>query len=295
MNLLPKSSAAIVRTLLLFALGGMVAAVSSVQAQQQIPMPASTPSMAASKLVVLDPAHGGSDTGAVLGDKVLEKDVTLALASRLRSALAASGFTVASTRESDVADILTSDSRAEVANRSHALACVVLHATAYGSGVHIFTSSLQTSTAGDGDGGASGFSPVQWETAQAGFVLQSRGLAAAAATEIGKHHISTLSAQAPLRPLDNLMCPAIAIELAPLIANGGITPVTEAAYQQQVVTAVVQALVWWRDQGRNASKPADLDSQIAAQSKAIATAEAAGRSAARARAANAVTPQKGKQ
>ncbi len=126
--------------------------------------------------------------------------------------------------------------------------------------MHIYTSPLQPSTAGDGDGGRFGlFIPCQWETAQAGFVSQSRGLAAAVATEIGKHHISTLSAQAPLRPLDNLMCPAIAIELAPLrTPMRGITPVTDAAYQQQVATAVAQALVSWRDQGRTGKQAAPI-------------------------------------
>src|SRR5450631_847981 len=44
--------------------------------------------------VVLDAAHGGSDTGARLSDKLLEKDIVLALSVRLRSLLTARGIAV---------------------------------------------------------------------------------------------------------------------------------------------------------------------------------------------------------
>src|ERR1700742_4466680 len=40
-------------------------------------------------LVVLDAAHGGSDTGAKFRDGLLEKDITLSLSVRLRSTLSA--------------------------------------------------------------------------------------------------------------------------------------------------------------------------------------------------------------
>ena len=52
---------------------------------------------------MLDAAHGGVDSGSRIGDSTLEKDVTLALAFRLRSLLAARGFTVVMTRENDAA------------------------------------------------------------------------------------------------------------------------------------------------------------------------------------------------
>ena len=94
-------------------------------------------------LVVLDPAHGGPDPGAKLGEQGLEKDVTLALAAKLRPALTAAGFSVVSTRDADLANALTTDQRAEMANRPRALACLVLHATGAGSGVHVYASPLQ--------------------------------------------------------------------------------------------------------------------------------------------------------
>src|SRR5208282_6294497 len=51
--------------------------------------------------VVIDAAHGGTDTGARITSSLIEKDITLALAIRLRSALAARGIAVVTTRESD--------------------------------------------------------------------------------------------------------------------------------------------------------------------------------------------------
>jgi N-acetylmuramoyl-L-alanine amidase len=50
------------------------------------------------QMIVLDPAHGGTDGGARIDDHTEEKDVTLAMAGRLRSLLAARGFTAVSTR-----------------------------------------------------------------------------------------------------------------------------------------------------------------------------------------------------
>lgn len=53
-------------------------------------------------LVVLDPGHGGHDPGALGGDGVREKDVTLTLARDVRAALLRRGrVRVALTRESD--------------------------------------------------------------------------------------------------------------------------------------------------------------------------------------------------
>src|SRR5258708_503411 len=52
-------------------------------------------------VVVIDAAHGGNDTGASISEHLLEKDVVLSLAVRLRSTLASRGIAVVTTRESD--------------------------------------------------------------------------------------------------------------------------------------------------------------------------------------------------
>ena len=195
-------------------------------------------------LVILDPAHGGPDSGAHLPDNALEKDVTLTFAQRLRPALTAQGFTVASTRDSDpAAPGLTTDQRAGIANHIRPLACILIHATATGSGVHIASSSL---TPPDD-------TPVTrtlpWETAQASAVIMSLRLA----NEIGisliasKMPVTLLRASVP--PIDNLICPAVVIELAPLTSAA----VTDAGYQQQIAGAIATALSSFR--AHNAPPP----------------------------------------
>jgi len=52
------------------------------------------------KVIVLDPGHGGSDTGAVNGT-LYEKTVTLDIANRLKTLLEAEGATVYLTRDCD--------------------------------------------------------------------------------------------------------------------------------------------------------------------------------------------------
>ena len=63
-----------------------------------------TNSMPANRVVVIDPGHGGMDTGAqsIYGG-YFEKDLTLDLARRLGALLAAEGWTVFLTRTNDVA------------------------------------------------------------------------------------------------------------------------------------------------------------------------------------------------
>jgi N-acetylmuramoyl-L-alanine amidase len=240
---------------LLAALAGTAAAVFSVLAQpeSQNPRPAAQPPAATStmnrNLVVLDPGHGGTDPGGTLDDHVLEKDVTLAMAVRLRAALTAAGFTVIATRDADAGDPLTSDQRAEIANRAHPVACIVLHATAIGSGVHVYTSTLTPSAPEQNADGEppTAFVPIPWDMAQAASVDQSLRLASDLNAALSGGNLPAVVGRAPVKPLDSLMCPAVAIELAPLqVAGVGATPVTDASYQQRVTNTVTAALRTWR-------------------------------------------------
>jgi len=197
------------------------------------------PPLAQHNIIVIDPAHGGPENGAQLSDSLSEKDATLALASRLRSVLQSHNFTVVLTRDGDPAAGLTTDQRAEIANHSAAIACIVIHATATGNGVHLFTSSLQPK---------SKQALLPWATAQAGFVQQSGDLSGQLQTALYRDHLAAAQAQFSISPLDNLACPAVAIELAPLATDGD----TKAAgpgddnYQQRVAESLATALVFWR-------------------------------------------------
>jgi N-acetylmuramoyl-L-alanine amidase len=188
-------------------------------------------------VVVLDAAHGGSDSGATLGDGQPEKAVTLALSVRLRSLLAARGLTVLTTRESDID--LDADQRATLANRANAQLCLVLHATQSGSGVHLFTSSL---------------APVQlkrflpWNTAQAAFVTRSLSLAGMLNSTVLHAGFNVTLARVSLPGLDSLACPAVAVELAPKRGsdNSILAEPDNSDYQAQVASALVDAIFAWR-------------------------------------------------
>src|SRR5438876_10321962 len=56
----------------------------------------------ASAAVVIDAGHGGFDRGGIPGQRIPEKEMTLDVAQRLKTLLAASGYRVIMTRDSDV-------------------------------------------------------------------------------------------------------------------------------------------------------------------------------------------------
>lgn len=77
------------------------------------------------RVVVIDPGHGGIDVGAERAG-ILEKELTLAMARRLRAALESRlGATVLLTRDSDID--LPAQSRAAVANNNQANVFISLH------------------------------------------------------------------------------------------------------------------------------------------------------------------------
>src|SRR5213082_1994342 len=59
-------------------------------------------SSSSSTTVVIDAGHGGFDRGGIPGQKIPEKEMTLDVAQRLKTLLAAGGYRVIMTRDSDV-------------------------------------------------------------------------------------------------------------------------------------------------------------------------------------------------
>jgi N-acetylmuramoyl-L-alanine amidase len=192
--------------------------------------------------ILLDPAHGGPDTGAHLPNSLLEKDITLTFSTRLRSTLAAAGFTVLSTRDADPAVTFTTDQRAEIGNHAHPTACLILHATSSGNGIHIVTSAQAAPIDPDEP-----HAPIPWDSAQAASVSQSLSLANEIGLALERAKLPTILSRASLRPLDNLTCPAVAIEIAPLASDDSDkTPVVDLAYQQNIAKAIASAITSWR-------------------------------------------------
>lgn len=194
--------------------------------------------------IVIDPAHGGADNGSRISDNIVEKDVTLALAFRLRSLLTARGFNVVLTREDDKAASpsppfapLTLDDRAGIANHERPSACIFLHATGTGSGVHLYTSELPP---GPGE-----LPAAPWLTLQAAWVPQSQRLAGRIADALNRSHIPLIKGSASIRPVDSASCPALVFELAPRTDDSD--SINDANYQQSVAEAAANALILWKD------------------------------------------------
>jgi N-acetylmuramoyl-L-alanine amidase len=196
-------------------------------------------------VIVLDPAHGGPDGGSRIGDSIQEKDVTLALAFKLRSLLTARGLTVILTRDSDTvtapnpaAGALTLDDRAGIANHARAVACLLLHATASGNGAHLYSSELAATS------GEPAVTP--WLSAQAPWVTQSRALEGNIGAALTRAEVPLVMGHASVRPVDSLSCPALVIELAPRTDDPA--SVNDDLYQQRVAEAIAGALVFWQNQ-----------------------------------------------
>lgn len=200
---------------------------------------AAPPAQQARTIVVLDAAHGGDDQGGQLASGQTEKAVTLALSVKLRSLLSARGFQVVTTRESDAA--VTPDRRAEIANRIQARACLSLHASDSGSGVHLFASSLAP---------ANSARFVPWKTAQSAWITRSLALTGALNSSLQQAGIGVTLARTALPGVDSMACPAVAIELAPErdASHTVKSAPDDPAYQSRVAEALAAALLVWRSE-----------------------------------------------
>jgi N-acetylmuramoyl-L-alanine amidase len=220
-------------------IGALAATALASQSAQQPALPPGTAATVHPRfLIVLDAAHGGTDTGAHLGAHFDEKDLALALSIRLRSMLAARGVEVITTRETDVT--LPSDKRATLANANKPSACLILHATDSGSGIHLFTSSLPPAKPTE-------FLP--WDQAQAIYLRQSMRWAGEINSAMTHAGVPVTLGRTAMQPLDNLTCPAAAVEIAPLTKDGAITAqLTDPDYQSRILAGLAAAVeAWHRD------------------------------------------------
>jgi N-acetylmuramoyl-L-alanine amidase len=187
-------------------------------------------------IAIVDPAHGGDERGAALTDTLAEKEVTLGFARLLRHELETRGFAVNLLRDADTT--LTADQRAATANFGHPGVYICLHAVSEGSGALVYTSLIPAEEPSKGIFHA-------WNAAQAPVLPVSRTVSTAIVDEMQKRQFPVQTASASLRPLNNVVMPAVAVELAP--GPNGVSDLTSANYQQRAAAAIADAIVSVRD------------------------------------------------
>jgi N-acetylmuramoyl-L-alanine amidase len=198
--------------------------------------PAPSASTSRRVLAIVDAAHGGNERGAALTDTLAEKDVTLGFARLLRHELERFGFSVVMLRDADVN--LSLDQRAGAANANRSGIYISLHAASQGTGARVYTSLLPV------EGQANGTFQA-WNAAQAPVLPLSRMIAAAIVSEMQRQQLPARGSSAALRPLNNVLMPALAVELTP--GPNGIGDLPSANYQQQVAAIIAGAVAPFRD------------------------------------------------
>jgi len=201
------------------------------QAPAQTQAPPPKPPAGPRFLVLIDPAHGGSDNGASITASLVEKDVVLALARRVQRELVSRGIVTGMLRNSDIA--ISLDQRATSVNAVRPALYIALHAANTGRGVHVFTSMLPATTQS-----RDGFLP--WDTAQAAFLDLSEVAAGSVAAELESRKLPNTTLVAPLRPMNNIAAAAIAVEIAP--PDDNVDNIASAEYQEQVAQSIAAGI-----------------------------------------------------
>lgn len=194
------------------------------------PAPQPAPPAPRTPLILIDAAHGGADSGAVLGPALYEKDVTLAIARRLRQDLTTRGIVCQLVRDSDVG--LSDDQRATVANSIAPSLYLVIHASSMGTGLRLFSAMLPVSQDSHGVF-------LDWQTAQASSLDYSKTVQQQLTASIQKIGFPARSLIAPLRPLNNIKFPALAVEVAPTTSD--VAQLGTGNYQDMVSAALANA------------------------------------------------------
>ena len=204
---------------------------SQAAAPPATPQPPQAPA-AARFLVLIDPAHGGSDIGAAISPSLTEKEVVLALARRVQRECNNRGLAATLLRNSDTG--ISLPQRAVAINAARPALYLALHAANTGRGVHVFTSLLPPTSLSPHD-----FLP--WETAQSAFLDLSGSVAGSIAAELDARKLPNSTLPAPLAPMDSVAAPAVAVEIAAPGEN--VDEIASPAYQEQVAQSIAAGIL----------------------------------------------------
>lgn len=204
--------------------------------------PGTPPPAAARGGIVLDPGHGGEDSGAAVADLV-EKDLVLDLARRVERRLGERGRLSHLTRNRDVD--LALEQRSAVANYFRAGAYVGLHVAGSHSpelrGPVVY---VHTGFGTPASGGSGATAPVRWENAQGSYQQSSVRLATLLQEELNRVYGTENTVQLiPLAVLAPVATPAVIVEAGFLTNNDDYLLLATPGFLDRVADAVVQALL----------------------------------------------------
>jgi N-acetylmuramoyl-L-alanine amidase len=206
--------------------------------------------------IVIDPGHGGDDTGAIAANGLSERDLTMAVARRLASELRARGHAVRLTRTDGEGRALSD--RTALANRLEAKLFISLHANASNfssvKGAETYYMSLDDQAtdeaaaatarleneAGARDEPQSDLDLILWDLAQASVLNESAELAVSVQTRLN----ALLGIrdrgvkQAPFVVLTGATMPAILVEVGFLSNPAEASRLAEAEHQQALAQTV---------------------------------------------------------
>ena len=197
------------------------------------------------RVIVIDPGHGGADTGAQTSG-TLEKDLTLAIARRLRTSLQTRlGSTVLLTRDSDVS--LSNEARSAVANNNQADLFISLH-IGYSSNKLDSGSSIYIMK----DDFATGFGPavardrlfLPWYMGYRAARPQSQQISRTVQEELLKAIPGWKFPvrNGPIAVLASATMPAISLELGNLNNSVNTQTLLDAAFQARLASAIATAI-----------------------------------------------------
>jgi N-acetylmuramoyl-L-alanine amidase len=217
------------------------------------------------RTVVIDPGHGGDETGTQGVKGTIEKEITLSVSRRLRTLIESRlGLKVFLTREDD--RTVSHDDRSAFANNHKADVFLSIHAnsavrpTVKGAEVYYLTveradaearkkAEDNATTLPALGGGSRAIDLILWETAQARYLEQSATLAGYIEQSLRQRVEMSPRAvqQAPFRVLVGANMPAALVEIGYLSNAEQETQIATAAYQEQVALALLDALIKFRD------------------------------------------------
>ena len=181
-------------------------------------------------IVVLDPAHGGTDQGARGTEGISESDEVLQCATATRKALEAQGFQVILTREGN--DNPSFDDRSARANAQRGAVFITMHIASTG-----LTGTARVYVEPDAPQANNITGLIPWDRAQAPFLSLSRKLGDLVQQELSKRFKGSPDTlqTAPVRQLRTTAAPAIAVEISSV-------SVKERAELDRMVPGVADAI-----------------------------------------------------